>query len=161
MYLCIMNRQINYIIYAFLYLIVIGSGYWFIQKLSVKKTNQVELTPPIHQTQNIELTGSAAKGKALFMSKCASCHALFKDMTGPSLLGFEERGPWSERKNIYEWIRNPSAFMAKNEYARQLKEKSGTMMIGFPEMTNEEIDAICDYIKYAEKSQYDQTIAKN
>ena len=157
-----MNRQINYIIYAFLYLIVIGSGYWFIQKLSVKKTNQVELKTPIPQKQNIELTGTAAKGKTLFMSKCASCHALFKNMTGPSLFGFEKRGSWSERKNIYEWIRNPSAFMEKNEYARKLKESSGgTMMTGFPDMTNEEIDSICDYIKYAELIQYFQTVAKN
>jgi cytochrome c1 len=155
-----MNRQVNYIIHAFLYLVVIGSGYWFIQKLSVKKTSQVELTTPIPQNQNTELTGTAAKGKTLFMSKCASCHVLFKNMTGPGLLGFEERGPWTDRKNVYEWIRNPSAFMAKNEYARKLKESFGTMMTGFPEMTNEEIDAICDYINQAKQFQSGMPIAE-
>ena len=31
-------------------------------------------------------------GKLLFWSKCASCHNVFKDGTGPALAGFEERG---------------------------------------------------------------------
>jgi len=87
------------------------------------------------------------------MSKCASCHNLFKDGTGPGLLGFEERGPWVERKNLYEWIKNPAAFIAKNEYAKQLKKVySGMVMPAFPDITNEEIDAICEYINHLAKS---------
>ena len=48
---------------------------------------------------------------------------------------------------MYEWIRNPSAFMEKNEYAKDLKKRFNAMMTGFPDLTNEEIDSICDYIK--------------
>ena len=82
-------------------------------------------------------------------------------MTGPGLLGFEERGPWKERKNIYEWIMNPSAFMAKNDYARKLKESfGGIMMTGFPDLTNEEIDSICDYLNQARQFQYGMPVAE-
>ncbi|MEQ1677439.1 MAG: cytochrome C, partial [Chitinophagaceae bacterium] len=71
----------------------------------------------------------------------------------PGLLGFTERGPWTNRKNVYEWIRNPAAFMSKNEYTKQLKEMyNGTMMTAFPDMTNDEIDAICDYIGQSGKN---------
>lgn len=67
-------------------------------------------------------------------------------MTGPSLLGFEERGPWGDRKNVYEWIRDPAGFMKKNEYARNLKEKFGSMMAASPDLSNEQIDAIIAYL---------------
>ena len=97
------------------------------------------------------------------MSKCASCHNIFKDMTGPGLLGFEEREPWTDRKNVYDWIRNPAAFIVKNEYARKLKESlGGTMMTAFPNLTDGEIDGICDYIRYAEQARYQSmTVVKN
>lgn len=94
----------------------------------------------------IPLSGIASKGKSLFMGKCASCHTIFKNLTGPGLIGFEDRGPWPERKNVYAWIRNPSAFMQKNKYTRELKAQYGSMMTAFPDLTDEEVDAICAYI---------------
>jgi len=94
------------------------------------------------------------------MSKCAACHAIFKDMTGPSIIGFLERGPWTDRQNVYEWIRNPTAFMEKNEYAKDLKKRFNAMMTGFPDLTNEEIDSICDFIKEAEQVQYGMPVAE-
>lgn len=83
------------------------------------------------------------------MSNCASCHRLHVKMTRPSLIGFTEREPWTNRQNVYDWIRNPAAFMQKNEYARSLKEVYGSMMTAFPHLTNQEIDAICDYLSEA------------
>ena len=115
----------------------------------------------IIKEQKQVLTKSAAGGKILFMAKCASCHNLFKNATGPGLFGFEERSSWNFRQNVYDWIRNPSAFMAKNEYAGKLKEiYDGTMMTAFPDLTNEEIDAICDYINQTEKIRYNTTVGE-
>jgi cytochrome c2 len=155
----VVSKQVSYIIYAFLYLVLIGGSYWVIEKLSIIKTNQSETITTISEKQNFDLTGAAAKGKTIFMSKCASCHAIFKDMTGPGIMGFTERAPWTDRKNIYEWIRNPSAFMARNEYTRKLKEIYKSMMTAFPDLTNEEIDAICDYINQAGQIRNGVTIA--
>ncbi len=147
-----MNRQINYIIQGFLLALLIP-----ISGFIVKKINS---TLPITQNTSViidyestpipdVLTEAAAKGKMLFMQKCAACHNLFKDQTGPSLIGFEERGTWSNRQNLYDWIRNPSEFMKRDTYARELKEKYGSMMTAFPDISDEEIDNIVAYINYA------------
>jgi mono/diheme cytochrome c family protein len=85
-------------------------------------------------------------GKALFQSLCASCHRIFSDRTGPALADVEYRGPWQDRKNIYEYIKNPPLFMAKNRYTQNLKSKYGSIMTGFP-ISTVQTDAILDYIK--------------
>lgn len=93
---------------------------------------------------------SAQDGKQLFQSNCASCHNPFNDGTGPALKGLEDRGPWGDRKNVYAWVHNPSAFMATNKYVQDLKAQRGTMMTGFPSLSTAEIDAIVDYINKVE-----------
>ena len=148
-----MNRQVNYIIYAMLLSLSLPVGYYFIEKIiSTEKNSPPE---PVISEKKIEIPApgkSVLAGKILFMSKCAACHSIFKAMTGPGLLGFEDRGPWHDRNNLYEWIKNPSRFMEKDLYTQNLKKETGSMMQGFPDMTNEEIDAIADFLNYA--SQY-------
>src|SRR2546423_13183676 len=90
---------------------------------------------------------SAQDGKALFQGNCASCHSPFTKFTGPALKGLEERGPWSDRKNLYAWVHNPAGFMANDKYTQNLKqEMGGTMMSPFPQLSEKQIDAIVDYI---------------
>jgi mono/diheme cytochrome c family protein len=91
----------------------------------------------------------AAEGKQLFQQNCQTCHALDKDLTGPALRGFTGRGPWGEKENIYEWVKNPAAFIQKDAYTQELKAKYGVIMQAFPAFTNEQIDAIVDYINTA------------
>jgi mono/diheme cytochrome c family protein len=147
-----MNRQVNYIISAFLILSIFAGIYFLIPVFSFTSPDKTGKEYFIPQISTTTLTNSAAIGKALFMSKCASCHQVLKNGTGPALAGFEDRGPWVERKNLYDWIKNPAAFIASNEYARELKKVyGGTVMTAFPDLTNEEIDAICDYISDTEK----------
>lgn len=88
-------------------------------------------------------------GKELFR-KCMSCHSLFYDLTGPALANVENRGPWTDRKKLYEYIRAPWEFMAKDKYTSNLRARYGSVMTGFG-MTNYEIDAILDYIKNESK----------
>jgi mono/diheme cytochrome c family protein len=96
---------------------------------------------------NVEvLTESEQKGKVLFSVNCASCHKLGMDMTGPDLRGFEQRGPWADRKKFYQWLNDPTAFMENDKYTRDLRVKYRTMMISFDHLTKEEMDAIADYI---------------
>ncbi len=93
--------------------------------------------------------GQATEGKQLFQNNCQNCHSLDNIGTGPALRGFTGRGPWGEKQNIYDWVHNPAAFMAKNDYAKGLKEDYGTLMQAFPSLTNEQIDAIIEYIDTA------------
>jgi len=92
-------------------------------------------------------SANAQNGEQLFKQNCASCHAIDKDVTGPALGGVLNRGPWAEdKKNLYEWVHNPPGFMAKNAYTQGLKSKFGVMMTPFPQLKNEEIDAIINYV---------------
>ena len=83
------------------------------------------------------------------MSKCAVCHGLFKIVQAPPLAGVLERGPWKDRKQLDEWIRNPEGFMKTSAYTQELKKVYKIPMQAFPAITDEEIDLILVYIKEA------------
>src|SRR5258708_1596073 len=139
-----MNRQVNYIIYAMLLSLSLPIGYYFIDKI----VSTVEVSKNQDLNLNKEkkfvapaMSKSAIAGKSLFMSKCASCHRIFESSTGPGLAYLEDRGPWIERQNVYEWIKNPPAFMKKNKYVQGLQSQFRITMQSFPDITNEEVDA--------------------
>jgi cytochrome c2 len=77
-------------------------------------------------------TIQAQEGKALFQQNCQNCHALDKQLTGPALRGFLNRGPWGDRQKLYAWIHNPGAFIATDPYTQGLKAQYGVIMQAFP-----------------------------
>lgn len=89
---------------------------------------------------------SAQDGKALFISKCASCHNPFKAGTGPALGGLEERHKWADHKELLSWVNNPGGYMAKDPYTQGLKAQYGSMMTGFPDLKIADVSAIVSYI---------------
>ena len=97
----------------------------------------------------IVTTANAQDGKALFSQNCASCHALDKRLTGPALLGAEDR--WGgNRKNLHSWIKNSTNYLKTGDkYANDLlKEYNGTQMTAFEgALDDKQIDAILDYVK--------------
>jgi len=80
------------------------------------------------------------------MGKCASCHSVTKDLTGPALGGLEERHKWSDHAEIAKWAHNPSAYMASDPYTQGLKAKYGSMMQAFPDLTVKDVDNIVAYV---------------
>ncbi len=92
-------------------------------------------------------SAKAADGAALF-KKCATCHSPFKDGTGPKLQGV--RAKWldggAKDESIYTWVRNWEAAAAADPYAASAVKLKPTNMDKFPALTNEEIDAIFDYV---------------
>ncbi len=153
-----MNKQVHYIIYAHLILVALAGTLIFIKNIPFDIIDQQENTVgwcgTADMPSNVNLVGKAAQGKVLFNSKCAACHNLFKSGTGPALTGFEERGKWADRNELYKWIKNPAAYMKNDLYTRQLKVQYGSMMTGFSAISNEEIDAIFDYINQSGQMQY-------
>ena len=84
-------------------------------------------------------------GKQLFMVNCGTCHHPTRDLTGPSFYGVRNR--WKNKKLLYEYIKNSTAVIKKDPYAKQLFEKwNKTIMTPFPKLTNANIDAIFDYV---------------
>jgi mono/diheme cytochrome c family protein len=91
---------------------------------------------------------SAQDGKAIFQNNCASCHSVTKDLTGPALGGVTSRGPWTDRKKIYEWVHNPPRFMSSDPYTQGLKQKfGGVVMTSFDALSEKEIDAVIGYVE--------------
>lgn len=93
--------------------------------------------------ENTVAEGSIS-GEVLFKANCASCHKIDKDFTGPALQGTLQR--WGgDKQAMYAFIRNSSAIIRENTYAKQLFEKwNRTMMTPF-DLTDAEIDAIMNY----------------
>ncbi len=101
------------------------------------------------------VTVSAQDGKAIFTSKCASCHHPVKAGTGPALGLMEERHKWADHKELLAWIQNPGAYMAKDPYTQGLLAQYKSMMTGFPDFTLEDVDAVVNYVnqEYARLTQ--------
>jgi cytochrome c551/c552 len=89
-----------------------------------------------------------AQGEALFKAKCATCHQPHKNGTGPKL--FQVRKKWADGGakdgSLYQWVKNWSAAAASDPYAQTVSAWSPTAMSVFPELKNDEIDAIFDWV---------------
>ena len=86
---------------------------------------------------------NAQAGEALFKANCANCHKPDVKYTGPALKGWASRVPAGDW--IYAWIANPAG--TNDAYATKIKkEYAPTIMTGFPQLTNDEIDAIMKYV---------------
>lgn len=84
------------------------------------------------------------------MKNCASCHALDKTLTGPALMGVEER--WKgNRKNLTAWIKNTGSYMktTNDPYAIALfnEYNKSAMNVFDGVIDDKEIGSILDYIK--------------
>ncbi|MES2647404.1 MAG: c-type cytochrome [Bacteroidota bacterium] len=87
----------------------------------------------------------AQDGKALFNANCASCHKMDKDLTGPALLGVEDR--WASKELLQLWIKNwPAAVATGDAYAAKIKDWSPAAMNQFPNLSDADVDAILGYI---------------
>ena len=94
-----------------------------------------------------------AQGEALFKAKCATCHQPHKNGTGPKL--FEVRKKWEEggakEGSIYQWVNNWNAAAVSDPYAKTVSAWSPTAMTVFPELKQEEIVSIFDWVDAQEE----------
>lgn len=102
------------------------------------------------------LTGAfnaQAQGDALFKAKCATCHQVFKDGTGPKL--YEVRQKWSDGGaadgSIIQWVNNWNNAAAADPYAQTVSTWSETAMSTFPDLTEEQITSIFDWVDAQEE----------
>ena len=86
----------------------------------------------------------ATDGQTLFKANCASCHKPDVDFTGPALKGARGREP--SKDWVFKWVKNTDAMLATDPYAKGLFAKFQTRMTAFPDLKDEEITAILDYV---------------
>ena len=89
---------------------------------------------------------AAPDGKALFSSKCASCHNPLKDATGPALKNIDKTFPSKEWG--YKWVHNSSALVAAGDKdaVKIFNQFNKVQMTQFADLSNEDIDAILAYV---------------
>ena len=100
--------------------------------------------------KNIEaakpLPAVVERGKQLFHARCASCHRVNQEITGPALKGAEAR--WPDKQKLYAFIRNSEEVIRSDKYARELwLQYNQTIMLAQPDLTDADIRAVLDYIK--------------
>jgi cytochrome c2 len=148
-----MNKEVNYVLQGFLLtLVVIGAFKFGGLLLSIPPPPEELPTsgsqPFLSQLDNARPStpSNGIDGKMLFQDNCASCHSIFKDLTGPALSGVQERIP--DKKLLYKWVRNPAGVLKSgNVYFNELKKRfGGVVMTSFSGLTDKEIDAIVIYI---------------
>jgi hypothetical protein len=61
-------------------------------------------------------------------------------LIGPALSGALSR--WKSKELLYEYIRNPSAVIGKDQYAKDLQDKYKVIMNPFPQLSDDDIDEI-------------------
>jgi cytochrome c1 len=140
------NRQINYILYAFFLLFLFVLGYFIIQKFPWRISSKRPSVVISQNFPNDSLPQNLVPGKKLFQNKCVICHNFYK-LDGYFLNGFENR--WTNKKELFAFIRNPEEVIKRNSYAKELKERFKVVPLGFPELTDEEIQSILDYMIWA------------
>lgn len=87
-------------------------------------------------------------GKKLFMARCASCHMVNRELSGPALKGVTSR--WPDAQKLYAFIRNSEEMVGSDAYSRQLWLKyNQTIMPAQPDLSDAQIKSILDYIESA------------
>jgi cytochrome c2 len=91
---------------------------------------------------------SFSQGEGIFKAKCATCHQVFKNGTGPKLYKVREKWEAGGAKpgSLYQWVNNWSVAAANDPYAATTSQWAATAMNLFPELKKEEITAVFDWI---------------
>jgi mono/diheme cytochrome c family protein len=101
----------------------------------------------------------AEEGEKLFKSYCASCHSPgTNQLVGPGLAGVQDK---YEREWLYKWIKNSQELIsAGDEQAIAIYEQYNKVLMPAQPVTNEDIDAILNYIKvYSEAAPAANNVA--
>lgn len=92
---------------------------------------------------------SWSQGEGLFKAKCASCHQIHKNGTGPKLSGAKQR--WAdagEADLIVKWVQNNVQLRASGKSKRALavfSEYGGSAMSVFSDLSEKDVNSILDY----------------
>ena len=144
-------KNLMNLIFTFLAFLLLLFTYGMVQINSIEEEELICGTRNIEPQFPLESENEIRLGMQLFKNNCGSCHAknMKAKMTGPALVDVEKR--WNgNRENLYAWIKNSQAYLTTgDEYANQLYLEYGeSVMTAFPNLKDEEIDAILDYVKF-------------
>lgn len=142
-----MNKQVNHIWRGFLLMTVVLFFMWLIQLLAPIKP--VVKSPVANNTSALPVLKIIRnkKGEQLFKENCDACHSMDKLSCPNLLLGVTERV--QDRELLYAWIRDSQGVLktGDNYFTNRFEQFNKTVMPAFPNLTNEDISNIVDYIE--------------
>jgi cytochrome c553 len=119
-------------------------------EIAVNDMQTPSASPPVNKSAGPSISytpgPNGIDGQKLFRQNCASCHDIgSKKLVGPGLAGVTGRVP--SEKWLHEWIRNNQKLINEGEpYAVKIKKENGAAMTIFEFLSDEDIQAIIDYI---------------
>ena len=144
-----MNSELKYILKG------VGLAVLFLVTVYVIRYVITYKNPPLQAKEKVIIDPDAlmnlpqiAAGKELFKTNCSACHPLYARVDGPQIQGFEER--LNDRPLWRSFIRHSRWVISSGAdpyFIAMSKQYAGVFMPDFPNLTNEEIDSILDYIK--------------
>lgn len=140
-------NQVKYLGYALLLILFFATGALLIEKISSTESQNAKPITIDFVEPNTKSETKNSEGKTTFQNNCQTCHALDKTITGPALRGVENRGPWTDKKNLLMWVKNPAGTINKFQYTKDLVEQfGGQVMPSFSHLTDKQIENIFDFI---------------
>ncbi|MBL7745648.1 MAG: cytochrome c [Chitinophagaceae bacterium] len=112
------------------------------------KNGNINWMEPAALPENKQLS-SIQKGQQLFQSKCANCHGIGKDLTGPDLAHFLKRFNGEEeifRKYHYHYLDHPWSD-ACDLYSYNLKNRFGSLGTLFQDLSDSDLNDIYRYVQ--------------
>jgi len=99
-------------------------------------------------TTTVSAQGDATAGEGIFKAKCASCHNMTKDVTGPALMGILDGTRAPSKGWLKLWIKDNAALRASGDaYANKIFDAwGGKSMTGFAYFSEKELDDVVEYI---------------
>src|SRR6516225_7107250 len=95
---------------------------------------------------NALLAADPKGGQVLFQGRCASCHSVTKKITGPALMGVEDRHPegW-----IISFVKGSQAMIKSGDKAalEVFNQNNQIVMPDHPDLNDEQIRDILAFVK--------------
>ena len=142
-----MNNELKYIFKGVLYICLLFTCMYIIYyAVSYKQNISKKEQPPVITYDDLMSRPDVSAGKILFENNCAACHKFHS--TDEAWTGITLQNNYN-KKDLYGWIRNSdSVIKSGNVYYNDLfNEYNKTQMKSFPNLTDNEIDDILNYIK--------------
>ncbi len=126
--------------------------YFSVALIALLSCNSNSQQPAATTGNNNTSTSKNEAGEHLFKVNCIQCHLPNRDFAAPALAGVEKR--WTDKKLLYDFVRNSQAVIKKDKYASDLFIKwKQAPMLPFPKLSDADIEAIFAYCNEVAEQQ--------
>ncbi|MBN8864864.1 MAG: cytochrome c [Sphingobacteriales bacterium] len=143
-----MNSHLKHIFYALPGICLVLLGVYWLRTLKVS-TKQAEIIAASRVEKPVPVfTDTIERGQIVFKKHCLMCHTIFKDgyVHLPQAIDNEH---WTDRRELFRWLQDPSYYMKNEPYGKDLYERYGSVCLQpTPRLNWEQMEEIIAYLRY-------------